>query len=89
VVPLGERGAAIAAQTSPAREPTESLLALDDALRRLETMDPRRSKVVECRFFGGLTVEETAAAIGVSPRTVKRDWAVAQAWLHREMRRRA
>lgn len=61
------------------------LVALDDALKRLEEVDPRRSRVVECRFFGGLSVEETATAIGVSPRTVKRDWAVAQAWLHREM----
>jgi RNA polymerase sigma factor (sigma-70 family) len=61
---------------------------LDDALRRLEQVDPRQSKLVECRFFGGLTIEETAAAIGVSPRTVRRDWAVAQAWLHREMKPR-
>jgi RNA polymerase sigma factor (TIGR02999 family) len=62
-----------------------TLVSLDEALKRLEQIDPRQSKVVECRFFGGLTVEETAAAIGVSPRTVKRDWAVAQAWLHCEM----
>jgi RNA polymerase sigma factor (TIGR02999 family) len=61
------------------------LVALDEALARLERVDPRRSRVVECRFFGGMTVEETAAAIGASPRTVKRDWAVAQAWLHREL----
>jgi RNA polymerase sigma factor (TIGR02999 family) len=66
-------------------EPSEMLLALDVALRRLEQVDPRRSQVVECRFFGGLTIEETASAIGASARTVKRDWAVAQAWLHREM----
>ena len=64
----------------------DSLLALDDALRRLELVDPRQSKVVECRFFGGLTSEETAAAIGISPRTVRRDWSMAQAWLHRELR---
>jgi RNA polymerase sigma factor (sigma-70 family) len=54
-------------------------------MRRLEGIDPRQSEVVECRFFGGLTIEETATAIGISPRTVKRDWALAQAWLHREM----
>jgi len=66
----------------------DTLVALDDALRRLEQLDPRQSEVVECRFFGGLTIEETATAIRVSPRTVKRDWAVAQAWLHREMRSR-
>lgn len=62
-----------------------TLLALDDALHRLERLDPRQSQVVECRFFGGLTIEETALAIGISPRTVKRDWALAQAWLHRDM----
>lgn len=66
-------------------EPVGVLISLDEALRRLERVDPRQSKVVECRFFGGLTVEETAGALGVSPRTVKRDWAMAQAWLHREM----
>ncbi|HJU72560.1 MAG TPA: sigma-70 family RNA polymerase sigma factor [Gemmatimonadaceae bacterium] len=65
-------------------EPSDALVALDEALRRLELVDPRQSKVVECRFFGGLTIEETAAALGISPRTVKRDWLVAQAWLHRE-----
>lgn len=64
---------------------SERLVALDEALHRLEAVDPRQSGVVECRFFGGLTVEETAMALGISPRTVKRDWAVAQAWLHREM----
>ena len=68
-------------------EPSEVLVALDEALARLEQIDPRRSKVVECRFFGGLTIEETATALGASPRTVKRDWALAQAWLHREMTR--
>jgi RNA polymerase sigma factor (TIGR02999 family) len=83
-LPLDE-GAALEAQANPASEAVETLLALDEALTRLEQVDPRRSKVVECRFFGGLTVEETAASMGVSPRTVKRDWAVAQAWLHRDM----
>lgn len=64
---------------------SELLVALDEALHRLEAVDPRQSGVVECRFFGGLTIEETATALGISPRTVKRDWAVAQAWLRREM----
>ena len=63
----------------------EVLVALDEALQRLEEQDPRRARVVEARFFGGLTVEETARALDLSPRTVKRDWAVAQAWLHREI----
>jgi RNA polymerase sigma factor (TIGR02999 family) len=70
---------------SSAGEHADTLVALDDALRRLEEVDPRQSRVVECRFFGGLTIEETASALGISPRTVKRDWQVAQAWLHREI----
>jgi RNA polymerase sigma factor (TIGR02999 family) len=64
---------------------SDNLVALDEALFRLEQINPRQATAVECRFFGGLTVEETAAAIGASTRTVKRDWAMAQAWLHREM----
>ncbi len=61
------------------------LLDLDAALTRLAEISPRQSRVVECRFFGGLGIEETAAAIGVSERTVKTDWAVARAWLYREL----
>lgn len=78
-----DEGAARAYATTEG--PSNALAALDDALQRLEEIDPRQSRVVECRFFGGLTVEETAAAMDISPRTVKRDWAMAQAWLHREM----
>jgi RNA polymerase sigma factor (TIGR02999 family) len=63
------------------------LVTLDDALARLAVLDPRQARIVELRFFGGLTVEETAAVIGSSPRTVKRDWQVARAWLRREMAR--
>lgn len=66
-------------------DPAATLLALDDALLRLEQLDPRLRRLVECRFFGGMTVEETAAATGLSPRTVKRDWVLAQAWLYREI----
>ena len=61
------------------------LMAMDEALNRLEHVSPRQRAVVECRSFGGMSIEETAAAIGVSPRTVKRDWMLAQAWLQREM----
>lgn len=61
------------------------LLAVDDALKQLATVDPRKSTVVEMRFFGGLTVEETAAALGVSTETVMRDWKLAKAWLLREL----
>ena len=65
-------------------EPPEvDLLALDEALTRLAALDPEQAKIVELRYFGGLTVEETAAAVGISPATVKRQWAMARAWLKR------
>ncbi|MGH7477194.1 MAG: sigma-70 family RNA polymerase sigma factor [Longimicrobiales bacterium] len=60
-------------------------LALDDALARLEEIDARHARVVECRFFGGMSIEETAEVLGVSPATVKRDWRMARAWLTREL----
>jgi RNA polymerase sigma factor (TIGR02999 family) len=66
---------------------TIDLLALDDALGRLASLDPRQARVVELRFFGGLTIEETAAVTGLSERTVKREWQMARAWLRREMAR--
>lgn len=59
----------------------ESLLALNDALKQLEAVDERQAQVVECRFFAGLTIEETALALGVSDSSVKRDWRTARAWL--------
>jgi RNA polymerase sigma factor (sigma-70 family) len=61
------------------------LVALNDALAMLATFDPRMSQVVELRFFGGLTVEETAAVLSVSPETVMRDWKTAKVWLLREL----
>jgi RNA polymerase sigma factor (TIGR02999 family) len=63
------------------------LVALDDALQRLAQLDARQAQIVECRFFGGMPIHETADALGVSPATVKRGWAMAQAWLHREVTR--
>ena len=63
------------------------VLTLDDALRALAAIDPRRGKVVELRFFGGLTVEETAHALGISVQTVMRDWKLARVWLRRELQR--
>lgn len=63
----------------------EQLLVLDEALDRLEGMSPRQARVVECRFFAGLSVEETADALDVSAPTVKRDWRAARAWLAREL----
>ncbi|MEO8481163.1 MAG: ECF-type sigma factor [Acidobacteriota bacterium] len=62
------------------------LMALDDALSRLETLDHQQARIVELRFFGGLSVEETAEALSISPATVKRHWAVARAWLLRELK---
>jgi RNA polymerase sigma factor (TIGR02999 family) len=61
------------------------LVALDDALERLEKLDAEQARLVELRFFGGLTIEETAEAMGISPATVKRHWTVARAWLAREL----
>jgi RNA polymerase sigma factor (TIGR02999 family) len=66
-------------------ERAELLLALDDALTRLKALDARQARVVECRFFGGLTEEETAEALGIGLRTAKRDWAKARSWLYREI----
>jgi RNA polymerase sigma factor (TIGR02999 family) len=67
-------------------ERASDVCAIDDALASLARLDPRRAKVVELRFFGGLTIEETAAAMHVSPQTVMRDWNFARAWLTRELR---
>jgi RNA polymerase sigma factor (TIGR02999 family) len=67
-------------------ERSEELVALDEALERLESQEPRLARIVECRCFGGLTVEETASALGVSTATVKRGWSVARSWLYRELR---
>ena len=69
-------------------EKGEDLMALDEVLERLSTIDPRRSQVVELRFFGGLGVEETAEVLGISRHTVQRDWTLARTWLLRELRRR-
>ena len=66
-------------------EGSDLLVALDEALDRLKQVDPRKAQVVECRFFGGMTEEETAEALGVGLRTVKRDWANARSWLYREI----
>lgn len=68
-------------------EHSEDLLKLDEALDRLSKLDPRQGQIVGLRFFRGLSVEETAEYLKISPKTVKRDWAVAKAWLHGELRR--
>ena len=67
-------------------ERTDVLIALDDALTRLEALSSRQGRVVECRFYAGMSIPETAAALDISPATVKREWALAQMWLYRELR---
>ena len=67
----------------------DSLVALDEALQHLEKISERQSRIVECRFFGGMTIEETAEAIGISTSTVKRSWNLAQVWLFQEMKKTA
>jgi RNA polymerase sigma-70 factor (ECF subfamily) len=69
------------------RDRTPDLVALDDALNELAKLDPQQSRIVEMRFFGGLSIEETSKALSVSPATVKREWSSARAWLHREITR--
>ena len=72
--------AAVAAHDRPAE-----IVALDEALERLAALDPRQARIVECRFFAGMSVEETAEVLGISSATVKRDWTAARAWLNREL----
>ena len=82
-------GAEVAVQLdealAAAPSPEANLLELDDALKRLAEIDPRKSQVVELRFFGGLSLEETAEALKVSTKTVQRDWDMARGWLYREL----
>lgn len=91
----GRRRERLSEDASPANgrevspEDEVDLIALDDALSRLSALDARLREIVMLRFFAGLTVEQTAAATGLSPRTVKRDWEFARSWLHREMERAA
>jgi RNA polymerase sigma factor (TIGR02999 family) len=68
-----------------APQPAVDVVALDEALERLAAVDPQQSRVVELRFFAGLSVSETAEALGISPATVKRDWATAKLWLYNEL----
>jgi RNA polymerase sigma factor (TIGR02999 family) len=71
---------------SPSKIANLDLIALDDAMKQLATLDPRQSKIVELRFFGGLSIEEAAEAVEISPATAKREWATARVWLHRTMK---
>ena len=69
------------------RRPSVEMIALDEALKELARLDTQQSQIVELRFFGGLSIEETAEVLGVSPATVKRHWTSARIWLHRELSR--
>jgi RNA polymerase sigma factor (TIGR02999 family) len=77
----------VEAANVPAPEAAD-VLALDEILKELEEIDPRKSRIIEMRFFGGLSMEETAEALNVSIATVRRDWSLARAWLFRELKRR-
>ncbi len=82
-----DRGIAVelAPEVAPIPAPHIDLLALDEALRGLERLDPRQSRIVELRFFAGLSIEETSDVLGMSARTVARDWVTARAWLQRQL----
>jgi RNA polymerase sigma factor (TIGR02999 family) len=86
-----KRGAGVSVtsldENAVAPKPAVDVVALDEALGRLAAVDPQQARVVELRFFAGLTVEETAEALGISPATVKRDWATARLWLYNELGR--
>lgn len=74
---------------APQQQDWAQIVALDEALTRLAQHDPRKAHTVEMRFFAGMSVEDTAHALGVAPATIKRDWEFARAWLHRELAREA
>lgn len=83
----GASGVDLDGMPAPGTDRAREVCALDEALDGLARMDPRRAKVIELRFFGGLTVEETADVLQISPQSVMRDWKLARAWLMRELRR--
>ncbi|MEO7367215.1 MAG: ECF-type sigma factor [Gemmatimonadaceae bacterium] len=84
-LPLHETDAAInSSGTADARSAT--LIALDQSLRRLESVNERQGKIVECRFFGGMSIGDTATALGIAPATVSRSWVMAKAWLYRDLK---
>jgi RNA polymerase sigma factor (TIGR02999 family) len=81
----GRKRVSLADTVSVPRGSAVDVIALDDALERLRCMDPRKADIVKLRYFAGLSVEETAKALGLSPRTAKREWRYARAWLYREL----
>lgn len=84
-VPFQEIECALRRSGEPSEVRSDALIALDESLRRLEEHDRRQSRIVECRFFGSMTIEETAEALGIAPATVGRGWAMAKAWLYRDL----
>lgn len=86
-VPLEEVEATLREGSDVSEARSEAIIAVEESLRRLEQHDQVQGRVVECRFYGGMTIEDTAKALGVSPATVKRRWAMAQAWLYRDLKR--
>lgn len=86
-VPLHEVEESLPVSDDTMEAGSNLLLALDASLRHLEEHDPRQSRIVECRFFGGLSIQETADALGISPATVSRGWSMAQAWLYQDLKR--
>lgn len=85
-VPFHEIEAALTGSGDLSEARSEAFLALDEALRRLEQRDHRQSRIVECRFFGGMTIQDTAKALGIAPATVTRGWSMAKAWLYRDLK---
>lgn len=81
----GEYRLSLSAANGLAEEQDVNLLALDEALRRLEELDTQKTRIVELRYFGGMTIEETAEVLKLSPATIKRDWSMARAWLRNEI----
>lgn len=86
-VPLHEIEAVLVDSERVDEARSAALVALDDSLRRLERRDKRQSRIVECRFFGRMTIQDTATALGIAPATVGRDWTVAKAWLYQDLKR--
>ena len=82
----GERPVEFEEEMFLSEQKSAEILELDNALERLYELEPRQVRVIELRFFGGLTVDQSADVLGVSPKTVKRDWNVARAWLHRDLK---
>jgi RNA polymerase sigma factor (TIGR02999 family) len=83
--PNASAAASAAFQVALSAEEPENVLSLHEALARLETREPRQARIIECRFFGGLSIPETAEALDISPATVKREWQAASAWLYAEL----